>query len=55
MIAHWKELFLYCKGEMEYVSEAGSDSFGLTYSEIEKMAGIPIDHSFLIYKKELAR
>nr|WP_274945024.1 hypothetical protein [Treponema porcinum] len=25
----------------------------LTYDEIEKIAGIPLDHSFLTYKKEL--
>ena len=37
----------------KYVSETGSDSFKLTYAEIEKIAGIPIDHSFLSYKKEL--
>ena len=29
------------------------DSFKLTFDEIEKIAGIPIDHSFLNCKKEL--
>ena len=29
------------------------DSFKLTYAEIEIIAGVPIDHSFLKYKKEL--
>lgn len=37
----------------EYVSESGKNSFKLTYAEIENAAGIPIDHSFLTYKKEL--
>ena len=35
------------------VSEAGKDSFKLTYAEIENVAGVSIDHSFLTYKKEL--
>ena len=26
----------------------------LTYEEIEKICGVPIDHSFLTYKKELS-
>ena len=34
-------------------SENGSESFKLTYSEIEEIAGLPIDHSFLNLKKEL--
>lgn len=38
----------------EYVKENGSKTFVLTFEEIEKIAGIPIDHSFLKYKKELA-
>ncbi len=37
----------------EYVSQSGQDEFKLTYDEIEKIAGVPIDHSFLNYKKEL--
>lgn len=37
----------------KYVSETGQESFKLTYAEIEKVAGLPIDHSFLTYKKEL--
>lgn len=28
-------------------------SFKLTFDEIQNIAGIPIDHSFLKYKKEL--
>ena len=37
----------------KYVSEAGKDYLKLTYAEIENVAGMPIDHSFLTYKKEL--
>lgn len=36
-----------------YIKENGTDSFKLTYADIEKIAGLPIDHSFLTYKKEL--
>ena len=38
----------------EYVRQKGSPSFQLTFEEIQQIAGIPIDHSFLTYKKELA-
>jgi len=38
----------------EYVQRKGGQSFKLTFEEIQKIAGIPIDHSFLKYKKELA-
>lgn len=37
----------------EYVQENGSQSIKLTFEEIQSIAGIPIDHSFLKYKKEL--
>ncbi len=37
----------------EYVQKNGSTSFKLTFDEIKDIAGIPIDHSFLNYKKEL--
>ena len=37
----------------EYVQNNGSRSFTLTFGEIQKISGIPIDHSFLKYKKEL--
>ena len=30
----------------------GTDNFKLTFTEIAKIAGLPIDHSFLTYKKE---
>ena len=31
----------------------GAAAFKLSYEEIEKVLGFPIDHSFLTYKKEL--
>ncbi len=37
----------------EYVQKNNSPSFKLTFDEINDIAGIPIDHSFLKYKKEL--
>lgn len=37
----------------EYVQETGKESFWLTFEEIQNIVGIPIDHSFLKYKKEL--
>lgn len=36
-----------------WIKENGTDSFQLTYAEIERIAGQPMDHSFLTYKKEL--
>jgi len=37
----------------KWIVENGTDSFKLTCANIEKIAGIPIDHSFLAYRKEL--
>lgn len=37
----------------EYVGKNGSPSFQMTFEEIQNITGIPIDHSFLRYKKEL--
>lgn len=37
----------------EYVKNSKDSSFKLTFDEIGSIAGIPIDHSFLKYKKEL--
>lgn len=36
-----------------WVKENGTDSFQLTFSEIEQITGQSIDHSFLKYKKDL--
>lgn len=37
----------------KWIKENGSDSFKLTYAEMEEITSIAIDHSFLTYKKEL--
>lgn len=37
----------------EYVKQDGRDSFRLSFDEIQTIVGIPIDHSFFKYKKEL--
>lgn len=37
----------------EYIGKCGERKITLTYDDIEKICGVPIDHSFLTYKKEL--
>lgn len=37
----------------DYVMKSEKDALKLTFKEIESIMGIPIDHSFLKYKKEL--
>ncbi len=37
----------------EAVQKSGAQTLLLTFEEIENLAGVPIDHSFLTYKKEL--
>jgi len=37
----------------DWIQENGSLKFKLSYAELEKILGFPIDHSFLTYKKEL--
>lgn len=37
----------------DHVQKNGKASFSLTFEEIQRIVGIPIDHSFLKYKKEL--
>ena len=37
----------------EYVQQNGNEFLKLTFDEIQNIAGIPIDHSFLKFKKEL--
>lgn len=34
-----------------WIKENGTDDFKLTFAEIEQIAGLPIGHSFLTYKK----
>lgn len=36
------------------IKENRENDFVLTYDDIEKIAGVPLDHSFLTYKKELS-
>ena len=36
-----------------WINENGTDSFNLTFAEIEQIVGVSIDHSFLASKKEL--
>ena len=36
-----------------WIRETGSDSFKLSFAEIEQIVGFAIDHSFLTYKKDL--
>lgn len=38
----------------EFVSKQNSDKLVLTFAEIEKISGTPIDNSFLNCKKELS-
>lgn len=38
----------------KYIQSDGSERLVLTFDEIGKIAGVPIDHSFLKYKKELS-
>ena len=37
----------------KWIRENRTDSFSLSYGEIEQILGFPIDHSFLSSKKEL--
>ena len=37
----------------KWINENKTDDFKLTYAEIENIVGVPIDHSFLTFKKEL--
>ena len=39
----------------DYVQKGEEPSLRLTFAEIEGIVGIPIDHSFLKYKKELTK
>ena len=36
-----------------HVQKSGSPTLKLTFALIQEIAGVPIDHSFLRYKKEL--
>ena len=36
-----------------YIQESGNDIVILSFEDIQKILSIPVDHSFLNYKKEL--
>ena len=36
-----------------YIQQSGEPQLRLTFDEISEIAGVPLDHSFLKYKKEL--
>ena len=38
-----------------YIREQNTPELTLSFAEIEKIAGVPIDHSFLTAKRELLR
>ena len=38
----------------KYIQESGKSQLILTFDEIGEIAGVPLDHSFLKYKKELS-
>ena len=37
----------------KYIKDNKDADFQLSFDQIKKIAGLPIDHSFLTYKKEL--
>lgn len=41
-------------GLWKWIAESGQDKLILTFERIEELAGVPMDHSFLKYKKELS-
>ena len=42
-----------CERLWKYIKNEDRDTLILSFEEIGKIAGVPIDHSFLNYKKEL--
>lgn len=36
-----------------YIQKGGNPNLKLTFAQIQEIAGVPIDHSFLRYKEEL--
>ncbi|HBF14532.1 MAG TPA: hypothetical protein DDW30_02390 [Clostridiales bacterium] len=38
----------------EFIQSCGERVLTLSFSEMERASGVPIDHSFLRYKQELA-
>lgn len=52
-ISEMEEKMSKYKALWNYIQENEGQRLKLTYAEIEKIAGVPIDHSFLNCKKEL--
>lgn len=51
----FKRLIMSKYGKLwKYIKKSNKPQIILTYDEIEQIAGVPIDHSFLKYKKELS-
>lgn len=42
------------QGLWSYVGSCGEEDITLSFEEIERLAGVGVDHSFLRYKRELA-
>ena len=41
-------------GLLKWIAESGQDKLILTFERIEELVGVPMNHSFLKYKKELS-
>ena len=52
-IKEWRNFMSKYDALWAYVQKAGSPTLKLTFGQIQEIAGIPIDHSFLKHKKEL--
>lgn len=39
----------------QYIKQANADGLTLSFEQVGQIAGVPLDHSFLRYKKELAQ
>ena len=39
----------------KWINNNKTDNFKLTYAEIENIAGVPIDHQFLTFNKEILK
>lgn len=37
----------------KHIANSGQDQLMISFGEVERIAGVPLDHSFLGYKKEL--
>lgn len=38
----------------DFIAKQKDDELSLSFDEVSKIAGVPLDHSFLNYKKELS-